>query len=62
MNDVLKALDFDTRHLESFSARVEAKRLDESNGVNILNASSLPFSAHDGWHEGEVKLRLPCVL
>jgi Plavaka transposase len=49
VHDVILAPDFDTNHLQNFSASSEAKRLDDNP----------MFPASDGWHETSVKIRLP---
>jgi hypothetical protein len=49
VHDVILAPDFDSEHLQGFSAGSEAKRLDD----NPLCPSS------DGWQESSVKIRLP---
>ena len=49
VHDVILAPDFDTDHLQTFSANSEAKRLDDN--PNCPSA--------DGWHESSVKLKLP---
>ena len=49
VHDVVLAPDFNTDHLQNFSASSEIKRLDD----NPMCPSS------DGWHESSVKLRLP---
>ena len=49
VHDVILAPDFDTDHLQNFSANSEAKRLDDN--------PACPSS--DGWHESSVKIRLP---
>jgi hypothetical protein len=52
VHDVLLADDFDSRHLENFSAARELKRLDAEN-------ESFSFSKENGWWESSVKIRLP---
>ncbi|KAH9487419.1 hypothetical protein JR316_0001494 [Psilocybe cubensis] len=52
VQEVLLADDFDTKHLENFSAKREFRRLDEID-------PQLPISSTNSWKTSTVKLSLP---
>jgi hypothetical protein len=53
VNDVLLHPDFDSKHLEGFSAARENKRLDDAA------EDTLPGAPPTGWKTASVKLKLP---